>query len=75
MSDRLVSSSTKFGMGHGNARPPLTPNDNGTDIGGFPSCRMPRADSAESTHAFCELEATDLAGQGENRIQRVPGPS
>src|SRR6188472_366287 len=26
---------------------------------------MARADSAESTHAFCGLEATHLAGQGE----------
>ena len=26
MSDRLVSSSTKFGMGHGNAARPLSPN-------------------------------------------------
>src|SRR4051812_2822301 len=34
-----------------------------------------RADSAESTQAFCRLEAIHLAGESGDQTQRVPRPS
>ena len=69
-----MSSSTKFGMGQGSAAPPLKPDRGVTDISEFLECRMPRADSAESAHAFYGLGATHLAGAGIESSESLGRP-